>query len=32
MIVNIENNGERKLKLVEPKDLDNLEGKIIEIL
>lgn len=32
MIVNVEHNGERKLKLIEPKDLDNLEGKIIEIL
>lgn len=32
MIVNIEKNGERKLLIVEPKDLDNLEGKIIEML
>lgn len=32
MIVNVEYKGERKLKLIEPKDLDNIEGEIIEIL
>ena len=32
MIVNIEKNGKRFLKLVEAEDLDKIDGKIIEML
>lgn len=32
MIVNVEYKGERRLKIVEPKDLENITGKIVEIL